>query len=409
MARSDITTIIPLDRAAAILGINPWHFNQIATGRVPETNACDDVWFQTAYQRIGQGSRDDLAIALRQAEDMVFKYLSYFPLPVWVDSEEQPLEKPFAVELASRSWNSRGQYKSIRANYGYVQEVGRRAKTLLDEAAAIVYSDADGDGYAELATVTLVTSITEAQEIRVYFPAESGMDMWEIRPIDVTITAGVATITFKKYLVPVPNLWTKEPDITDDDPVYRAIDGDDTANFITAVDVYRVYTDTTEQATFYHEGTCGSCSGSGCEACGWSTETACLRIRDSRLGLLSYMPASWDEDDEVWNYSTSCCSEAEKIILHYRAGTINRNMKYPYLQIDPLWERAIVYFAFSKLDRDGNICDNTRNIWNEMRVDLARSQDGVSYAIAGSTLSNPLGTTRAAIDLWRLIEQYRLV
>lgn len=408
MARSDITTMIPLDRAAAILGINPYHFNQLTTERHPYDVDCDDLWFQTAYQDVGKASRDDFAIALRQAEDLTVKYLGYYPVATWIDSEESPVEKPYNVQF--RNWrgiNSRGQAKSLTTKFGHVIEPGRRAKTLIDDNATITYSDADGDGYNELATVTVTTSVTDAQEIKAYFPSQSGADMWEIRPINVSIASGTATITFGRWLVPVANLWVKDPATSD--PTYRAIDGDDTANFLTVVDIYRVYTDTSTQATFYHENMCLNCNGDGCTACGFATNTGCLRVRDSRLGLVSYTAATWDADNSRFTYSESCYPDPDKIIFHYRAGTINRSMKYPYVDIDPTWERAIVYYALTKLDRADGLCNNTMNIWNRMSVDLAHIDQATSFSLSAKVLNNPLGTTQAATDLWRMVEQHRLL
>lgn len=414
MARSDIVTMIPLDRAARILGIDPYHFNMITTTRRPQTNACDDVWFQTAEQNIGQASRYDLSAALYQAEQQVTRYLGYSPMPAWIYQEECQITKPFAVELTNyKGINSRGKFKSLRTKLGYILEAGKRTKTLIEAGAAVAYSDANGDGYNELATVTVVTTVTEPQEICVFFAGKSGEDGWEIRPIEVSISGGTATITFQRYLVPLPELWETDP--SEDDPHWRTINGDDITKFVEEVDVYRVYTDTTDQATLYYENSCTSCGGSGCAACAFDTESACLRIRDSRLGLFSYSPAEWDAVNERFNFSDGCYSNPSKIKINYRAGFINDNPsarpKYPYKQMDMLWERSIVYYAFTIMDRvdENNLCGNTQNLWNTMSEDLARSENGRSYTLAFKHMQNPLGTTRAAINLWRMIEQHRLV
>lgn len=412
MARSDIVTLIPLDRVAKILGIDPFHFNMITTLRRPQNNACDDIWFQYADQRIGQASRYDLSVALFEAEQQVTKYLGYSTIPTWISEEERQIVKPYAVELTNyRGINSRGKSKSVRSKLGYIVEAGSRAKTVIESDATVVYSDANGDGYDELATVTVNTTITDEQEICVYFAGKDGEDRWEIRPIDVSIESGVATITLQKYLVPLPDLWEREP--SEDDPQWRTINGDDAANFVEVIDVYRVYTDVTKQATLYYENSCIHCGGNGCEACGFETESACLRIRDSRLGIFSYSAATWNEDSESFVFSESCYSNPSKIKINYRAGFINESTsakpKYPYKQMDTMWERAIAYYAFSLLDRADNVCDNTQNIWKHMTEDLALSEGGRSFSMAFKHMQNPLGTTRAAINLWRMIEQNRLV
>lgn len=412
MARSDVVTLIPLDRAAQILGIDPYHFNMITTLRRPQNNACDDVWFQTADQRIGQASRYDLSVALFEAEQQTMKYLGYSPMPAWFSDEEIPISQPYAVELTNyRGINSKGKPKSIRASMGYLLEAGVRAKSLIDAEASVVYSDANGDGYSELATVTVSTSVTDPQEIHAYFAGEDGEDGWEIRPISVSIAAGVATITFSKYLVPLPDLWVRDP--SEDDPQWRTIDGDISTNFVEKIDVYRVYTDTTNQATLYYENNCLSCSGSGCSLCAFNSTGACLRIRDNRLGLFSYSPATWDANTASFVYPDSCYSNPVKIKINYRAGYINQGTnakpKHPYNQMDAMWERAIVYYAFTMVDRAENICGNTENVYSRMSEDLALNANGRSFAMSFKHMQSPFGTTRAAIDLWRMVERNRMV
>lgn len=412
MARSDIVTLIPLDRAAKILGIDPFHFNMITTLRRPQTNACDDIWFQYADQRIGQASRYDLSVALFQAEQQTTQYLGYSPLPTWFSDEERSIAVPYAVELTNyRGINSRGKPKSIRSKFGYVIEAGARAKTLIEERSSVSYCDLNGDGYEETATVTVSTTVTDPQEISIYFTGKDGEDVWEIRPIDVSISSGIATITFQKYLVPLPELWENEP--SEDDPQWRTIDGDNEENFVETVDVYRVYTDTSNQATLYYENNCGSCGGSGCPSCEFDTESACLRVRDSRLGVFSYSAATWDEDTESFVFSDGCYANPSKIKINYRAGFVNggtaARTKYPYKQMDTMWERSIVYYAFTLLDRADNVCDNTQNIWKNMSEDLALAEGGRSFSMSFKHMQNPMGTTRAAINLWRMIEQHRLV
>lgn len=409
MARSDITTLIPLDRAALVLGIDPYHFNGIVTTRRPERNACPDIWWQFPWQKIGQAAREDLALTLREAEDKVIKFLGYSPVATWIDSEERIPEKPFAVEHTN-FWglNSRGRHKSVTSELGYVIEAGRRAKTLIQASAAIVYSDADGDGYNERATTTVATTVTQPQEIRLYFAGKAGDDRWEIRPIDVSIAGGVATIVYAKYQVPDPDLWTRDPD--PNDTTWRAIDGDVVANFQDTADVYRVYTDPSQQVTFYNEDSCGICSGTGCAVCGFDTDTGCLRVRNGKLGILSYARATWNATTLQFDAgTTSNAVDPDKMLIHYRAGLVNTREKFPLLQMDPQWERLIVYYAYVLLDRMTGRCENTNNIWEERSRDLALVQPNQSYTLTEKDLRSPFGTTRAGIDLFRLIEQHRLV
>lgn len=404
MARASIVTLIPLDRASRIIGIDPYHFNGIYTSRRPIVAAADDVWSQYTWQQIGQASREDLAQALRYAEDETAKYLRYYPVPAWIENEEHQIEKAYATELVSNGLNSYLKRKSIQTDYGYVQDVGKRASVAIQLAAAVVYSDADGDGYNELATVTVATTVTDPEEIHVYFTGYSGEEEWEVRPVDVSIVAGVATITFAAYLVPNPLLWEQDP--SPSDPAWRAIDGDNVNNFVRTVDVFRVYIDPSDEATMYWED-CSDCGS--CAVCAPSTHAACLYIRDKRLGIVSYSPATWNAATLSYVSATPSSYDADKISINYRAGLVDSRTKTPYLRMAAHWERAIVYYAMTKMDRAWSKYENTHNIWKEQMEDLARVQPDRSFVVSEKDLHNPLGTTKAAINLWRLIEQSRLV
>lgn len=389
MARADVYTRIPLDRAAQILGIDPLHFNSVVSDNRPEVYACDDLWFQYPSQRIGQASRDDLAIALRSAEDQVFVHLGYPLVPIWVQEEEQPLVVPGNL-------NSRGHHKSIRTSSGYIIAGGVRAKSLISAAAAVVYSDADGDGYAETATVTVPTSVTDGQEVHVYYPSKAGADAWEIRPITVTLSGGNAVIVFKKELAVDENLIEKYP--SPDDPTI-VVDGDDNNNFLATVDVYRVYHDGSDHGTMYGESSCDDNSP--------ATGTVELVVRNGPLGIFAYSQMDWNATDLEFNHPASPVYEAYRILLNYRAGVVNHFLPRPYLDMEPQWERAIVYYAVSLLDREVSGCENTHNIWAKQSEDLALSDQGKSYSVAFADLSNPLGTTRAALNLWKMIKRHR--
>jgi hypothetical protein len=405
MARSDTVTLLPLDRVAAIIQIDPLHFNGVVSARRPLRNACDDVWLQHDYQFVGRCSRESLAFALHQCEDMVAAHTGYPLLPTWIAEEDQSVETLGIVELyGSGSTNARGHAKSITANKGYIRALGRRAVSSISVGAAVVYSDLDGDGYKETATASSPTTLTDPEEISVFYPGESGDDRWEIRPATITIVAGTATAVFKREQAVLPELLEKMTDLTDAPPT---IDGDDDTNFLTTVDLYRVYNDPSQQVVFYSEGSCASCGGTGCDSCGFDVETGCLGIRDPRLGVLSYKRADWDVATQAYVAAAFTQGrEPDRMLIWYKAGWKDTRLKYPNRQMDPTWERLLVYYALSKLDTDAPGCDNTRRIIRHYQEDLAKSQStgagvGSSTQISQSDLDNPLGTRRGAVDMWR--------
>lgn len=398
MARADTITLIPLDRAAAHLGIDPWHFNSIEVSTHPFRSSCSDDWYQYSWQSSGKLSREDLAFALRDAERKVVEHLNWTPIATYQESEV-PFPDYYKTEAFSY-YNSRGYQKTLATPMKHLIEMGRKATALIDTPET-TFSDIDGDGIDDTVTITFATTVTEEQELHVYYPDKNGRDEWEIRPLtSISISGGVATITFPKWLIPLEDLINAPPD--PDDP-HIIINGDVNTNFLEEVDVYRVYTDVSQQITFYAEPE----SVCGAAICTDSTYTGCGTIKNARLGHVRANRADWDEDDETYT-SKSFTFIPRKAIIYYRAGYVDNSLEYPYLQMDRGLERMIVYFALSLLDLELCGCDNTRNIWHFMTQDLAANTEDISFNMPWDIYNNPLGTSRAAITLWKHIKDMKV-
>src|SRR3990167_7560962 len=289
MARANTLTWLSLDRYATVMGINPLHFNGI-TSQYTST-VCEDVWFQVAWQSANRVSREDLAQAIQDAEQMLAGYAGYHLLPDWVRDERHSTVRPAMPELYNLTGgNVRGQAKSLALRRGYVIAGGVKARTLVTAGLAVTYSDEDGDGYKETATATATTTVVACQ-VRAFFPVSAigaefaGTDEWEIRPIRVTDNGATVTIRFRREQLPDPDLWER---LNAD-----SIDGDVDANFLTTVDVYRVWNDPQTQASFlWLNPDCSNCGGSGCVACELATQAGCLTVRNTPLGLAAYSPGT---------------------------------------------------------------------------------------------------------------------
>lgn len=391
-------TLIPLHRAAVHLGIDPWHFSQIYTSNRPFKPSCSDDWYQYDWQSQGKLSREDLAFALRQAEDMAWQYLNWSALPRWHE-EEVMITPHYRVEMYNIR-NAQDNAKSVTTQWGHVLEVGKKTSTYIDSPAT-VFSDPDGDGIDELVTISFVTTVTDEEELHVYYPDKDGRDEWEIRPLTtITIAAGTATITFPKYLVPLEELIIRPA--SDDEP-HVALNGDDNTQFLVAVDVYRVYADTSQQATIYYSPDV-DCSETTCAA---DSDTACLHIKNERLGILQYTRADWDEDAEAYTAGTLAAIPV-KLKIYYRAGRLDSRQVFPELQMNQSLERMIVYFALSMLDTQLCGCANTSNIWQFMTQDMSLITDDKRFVVPWGDLGNPLGTSRAAIRLWKYIHNIKV-
>ncbi len=132
MGRATTRTKLPLDRWAELLGISPIHFNQMFSDNFGPAGDCGDPFYQYAWQNSIFTSREDVARAIREAEDKIEDVLGYFLTPDWTEDERKQTTRPAKPELFSTgSVNIRGMHKSIEVAHGYLVSGGIRAQSKL--------------------------------------------------------------------------------------------------------------------------------------------------------------------------------------------------------------------------------------------------------------------------------------
>lgn len=450
MARASEYTLLSLDRYAKIMGINPLHFAGAQTpGLTPQVFpdvGCDSIWFQYDWQYHDQVSREQIARAIKDAEDSVMNVIGFPPAPMWVDSEVHKYPRNAVIgslatvgvpTVRSNRWRTEfgswetvdveGRPKSINARWAKFIIGGQRTLATVGEATVdggeLVYTDEDSDGFYETATITLalpatMTSLTDACEFKVFFDGETA-PAWEIRyPRSATITGGNIVFVFDSWMFIDPDLWEQFP--TSDG--VAAIDVSDTTNFVTTVDVYREYADHTEaSSTFYWDNsrpnvcttsgtsTCTSCGGVGCEVCSYTAQTGCLIARDVNLGILVPQPATYDTDNSVWlrtNYAVSARPDMVKI--WYKAGDQSQD----YLNCrtcDPMsnfWAQIVSWIATARLERPLCSCGNLQALSEKLREDLSRfSRAEATHYQTDDIINCPFGTLRGEVEAWRRIKK----
>jgi len=131
---------------------NIWLFNQISGQGAP---------IQTGNDKAGgvylQPEREYIARALESAATRIARDLNYWPNPAYF-REVIPLGRgvPIQAQIHQGKW-----LKMI--------ELGKRGSTLIQAGVAIVYSDASGFGVDDTATITVATTLTDPNEIKLYF------------------------------------------------------------------------------------------------------------------------------------------------------------------------------------------------------------------------------------------------
>lgn len=422
--RASVKTWLPLDTWAAIIGTNPLHASQVTTSAMQNT-VCSSIWKQFAWQHNDMVSREDIAQAIADAEAMIAEQMGYSLLPDWQVAENQPLVRPHD-QLNRYSGYGGGLGFGNGYGYGYggafgglsVPTVqldqahfisgGIEAKTLIEAGTAVVYTDANGDGYPETATVTvaLPAAVTDPAEVALYYPGESGADDWEIHPFrSITITAGVATIVLWRHQLPLPELMDAlEPE---------AIDGDVDANFLAEVDCYRHWNDPQQQVQLIWHGGGGwcGCADGGCAACTVGAQWGCLSATDPRQSIVRYQPATWDADAEAFAAASwiGGWGAPHRIRAWYYAGYQAKGLRYPTLQMDGALARAVTYLSLTLLDRTICACNNVESLVKHWRDDMAlndsSSVGSTSYQVAQRVLENPFGSTRGALFAWNLVSR----
>jgi len=370
------------------------------------------VWFQYAYQNTDYTAREDVAEAIRAAELNIAQEVGYHLLPDWIEGERKQTTRPARPEVFSKNvLNVRGMAKSVETNWNWVISGGVRAQELIETRIDVNIIDVDGDGYDELCylDVTPVTdsgvTITDLNEVRLYYPGELGDYRYEIKPIETEWSGGLIRCYFKRWQI------VQYPDQLRLDAADNAnvIDADLAATYYTTVDAYRVYNDPQTQVSFLWENDpfC-TCGGAGCPGCSFTTQSGCLAVRDQRLGIMTYRPASWDSDDEEFTTAGwSVGRDPDQVRLYYYSGWVPKDPRItrPYVDLDPFWEKAICYYSLALLDRATCDCNNAQRFIDYWRTDLARQGAEVAFQLSDADLDNPLGTTMGAIYAWRQIKR----
>lgn len=414
-------TLLSGGRYAKIMGINPAHFAG-GFGQSIFPVECEDVWPRHSWQSSDRLSHEELFNTIYGVEEDIASILGYYPAPKWIAKEMHRYPTHYRNEAFGFGLNTRGMYKSVIAKHGKFIQAGQRAVSSIGTATttggSLAYTDEDGDGQVDTATITLATSLTDECEVNTYFANKNGDPEWEIRPArSKSIASGNVTLVYDSWLFIDPDTLSAYPTSTG----FRGVDITTIANYVTSVDVYREYTDFTQQSVEFSwepkpsnllfTTFCTSCGGAGCITCQNTTQEGCLHIRDVVGGLLVPVPATYSDADSRWNEQAwTECREPDTVKIWYYAGDLSER----FLRGDdcdrlPLhFAQAIAWAATARLERPPCGCQNVRSMFAALRRDLAFVGSGEgegSYNISFDELDNPMGTRQGEIMAWRRIRK----
>lgn len=404
-------------------GLSPWYFWGLANATTLNPTAqADDVWRSAAWQSVDSAGRDDVVQAIRSAERLLLGYLHYRPGPQYA---EATLPWPRLAESGLRRLgpvDARGHWLSLQLPEGRVQAIGVETRTL-QGTPAVAYSDPDGDGVNELATITVATAVTDPSELAVYFQASDRLDgdpvseVYRIRPVRVSISGGTATIRAPSWLFvrPLNYQGIAVPDL---DPSAAGV-------LATNVEVYRRWTNpagttlaTAGAVVTWETRPChGWWCGCGCQSDPYAgspfdpaaTAQAVGRValRDARLGIVAPAPSLYDAATGVWTApDPAVCWEPDRVTVRYLAGVPSPDGQ----QLDRAWQTVVARLAAAELGRPICAKEPANKELYRWQFDLARATgaNDESYVVDPGALSNPFGTRAGHVQAWRYVEQQQM-
>jgi hypothetical protein len=382
-----------------MVGLDPLHFNGVVVPGTDDAQTCAEPILQYAWQDASRTSREDIAEMIRQVEDDFEDYLNYYLTPTYVNGDVVPYPMPSNPDLFHATlYNFRGTIRAVKVGpkSGYLVGGGRESKVFIS-TPVVGYSDMDGDGYLETATVTAgVGTIIDVTQIAVYYPGHAADDTFEIRPITVSIVSGTATITFRREQCVNENLLFGL-DAT-------GVDGTNNANFLTHVDVYQHWLDFSQTPVIFRWEQSPWLPGQFAVA--FTTQNGAMLVNNSRLGWATMEPAHFDVPSQMYimDIFNNTIRMPDTFAAWYRAGLpldVRNNMQ-------SVWEQAISYLTLARLFRPICACDTLRGLNEYWSHDFSQNSPNRTQQISRRKLDCPLGTTRAALHAWERIMRLRL-
>jgi len=397
MAVSRTPTLLSIDEWAQNLQISPWDVNQFRyTGS--KTAQCSDVMYQYGWQK-DHLSREEIGQAIADAEKMIADELMYWPAPHYEVDEAVMYPRPHQRELFGYAGTPRGEWKTAGAHWHKFISGGVLNHTLIGSISGVdlVKLDRDADGVFETFTATitnaLIGTITDWNEVALYFQLADRHDepldeTWRIRPVKVAITGNTAVITGHRTLLSKPTpqwgIGASELDAKDD------------ANYVTVVDCYRTFTDTTATEALPYQGVAkwGVIPGCTTDGCQFAIHHLCLGESFSEQGQIA--PDFGNACD--WPFPDR---EPDRLSINYVSGVplVNGRMNKHMSDI-------VTYLSVSLLANEKCGCERTNRILAKYRAPVLKFQDaegGESYEPG----RNPFPMTYGAQWAWARITKNR--
>lgn len=410
---SAVGALLPLDAWRRNIGYNPWHFWQMSDSQyTPVSSSCNTLVRQYAWQAADQAGRYDILDRIQTAEERMLTYARFAPAPHYqVKTLQFPHYHDPKIDRFGYA-DPTGRWLGVNLGESKLQAIGLFTRELI-ETASVAYNDADSDGLNDSFTVSVATSVTNADQIAVYIQESDRVNgepvrpRYRIAPLNITISGGTATIKGPRRLCVKPVLQEQAD----------AIDPTDAGNFVTELEVYREYIDPsgatadTAQATLIWEtapypawANCCNDGSASRDPAALATGLARCVIRDAENGIIGVGASVYDSANDVWHSTNwSTCRPPDRITVRYQAGVplVNQAM-------DHRWEMVIARLAAAEMPRRICACEQANRELGYWQFDMSL-ENAIERVARTDVLENPLGTKRGHVYAWQEIKYLRVL
>lgn len=415
-------TALSLEEWRQVFGWHPYHFWGMADNDILAVTAqCDEVVYGYAWQDNQIIGRFEITEAIARAEQKLADYLHYRPGPIYT---EAAVTWPAAGDprMIRGSVDAQGRWLSVDLPEGEIRAIGTELRTLIGNTAVSLI-DADGDNINDRFSATIATTVTDVTEIACYFIAADRLngdevsERYRIRPLDVQISAGTATIRGPAWLLTRP-INSEGFRMAPKDPASAGV-------LATSIAVYQRTTNAsstavaTSQAVITWETRpchgwwccCGCQSpspfgGSPYDPAATAQAVARAGIRNARLGTVFAADAAYDATTGIWSaLDWAVCTQPDTVTVRYLAGKALVNFR-----MDPTLTQVVAHLAAAEMERPICSCEVANRAIDHWQLDLAYAGPGKEvYQVSQTDLDNPFGTRRGHVEAWRYVtRQQRL-
>lgn len=404
-----------------IMGINPWHGFQLSNELMPIDSKCNTITCERAWMDADRVGRYEIRRAINRAEELLFQYLNYWPTKRF---REVTLQYPrLGNHALHRFVNSdpTGHWISLQMPEGQIQSLGYKAEST-PVLADVVYSDLDGDGLFETATIVASVPLgTLPSEVIVQFDSLDLGALTESPDIPtrkVTVVGTTATIIIDSWNLVCPDKYQKAKCVPLNPNSFYVVNPNNPKppkphqyTLVFDVNVFRRRADPTgttqdtAQAVLIWESQpypawSRCCYNFGSDR---SSDPSAVRyaiarggIRDSSAGIIYLGDSVYDQDSQTWSGRISWleCRAPDRVIVRYEAGST-----------DNAWKTVIARLAAAELTRPICACTNANKELAEWQWDLSRNGGTDEVYSSPQDLTNPLGARRGHIHAWRSIQR----